>query len=234
MRYLSIFLPAVIATCGLAQTSNPVAGRWEGTIEIPSRPFVFVIDLAPAESGNWVGSATVPGFDVKGTPLANLAVTGSQVEFAIKGVLGAPQVKAQLDGDVLKGDFTVAGNTARFTLRKIGPSQVDLPPKSTPVQHELEGPWNGSFVYAGNTMEVKLNLVNQKGAASANLILVREKDIPVTVALVRQEGSALTLESASGQIRLETTFDPASNELRGAVEIGGTGIPIVLRKGEAK
>jgi hypothetical protein len=53
------------------------------------------------------------------------------MEFTIKGVLGDPRLKAQIDGDALRGDLTLAGNTPSFTLRKIGAAQVDLPPKST-------------------------------------------------------------------------------------------------------
>jgi hypothetical protein len=116
----SVFIAAGIAASSLAQSSHDISGRWEGIVEIPGRPFKLVIDLAPGDSANWTGSATVPGFNVKGAPLANLAVSGSQVEFTIKGVLGDPRLKAQLEGDALKGDLTVNGNTARFTLRQTG------------------------------------------------------------------------------------------------------------------
>jgi hypothetical protein len=211
-----------------------MSGRWEGIVEIPGRPLRLVLDLAPGDSGNWTGSATVPGFNVKGTPLSNLVVSVSEVEFTIKGVLGDPRVKAQIEGDALRGDLTVGGNTARFTLRQAGTAQVDLPPKSTPVQHELEGQWNGSIVYAGSTMQVKLSLTNKDGAASANLVFVRDKDLPVLVTLVLQEDSALRVETASGKISLEATFDQQAAEIRGAMEIGGADVPIVLRKGNAK
>jgi hypothetical protein len=230
----SVFIAAGIAASCLAQSSHNISGRWEGIVEIPGRPFRLVIDLAPGDSDNWTGSATVPGFNVKGTPLANLAVSGSQVEFTIKGVLGDPRLKAQLKGDALKGDLNVSGNTARFTLRQTGPAQVDLSPKSTPVQRELEGQWIGSIVYAGSAMQVRLSLTNKDGAASANLVFVKDKDLPVLVALVLQEDSALSVETAGGKISLEATFDQEAREISGAIQIGGTDIPIVLRKGDAK
>ena len=119
---LSILIAVATAASCLASSSGNISGRWEGTV---------VVDLAPGDSGSWTGSATVPGFNVKGTTLANLAVSSSQVEFTIKGVLGDPRLKAQIDGDALRGDLTLAGNTPSFTLRKIGAAQVDLPPKST-------------------------------------------------------------------------------------------------------
>lgn len=119
---LSIFIAVATAASCLASSSGNISGRWEGTV---------VVDLAPGDPGSWTGSATVPGFNVKGTTLANLAVSSSQMEFTIKGVLGDPRLKAQIDGDALRGDLTLAGNTPSFTLRKIGAAQVDLPPKST-------------------------------------------------------------------------------------------------------
>ena len=119
-------------------------------------------------------------------------------------------------------------------LRQTGAAQVDLPPKSTPVQHELEGQWIGSIVYAGSAMQVKLSLTSKDGAASANLVFVKDKDLPVSVALVRQEDSTLRVETAGGKISLEATFDQEASEIRGAMQIGGTDVPIVLRKGDAK
>jgi hypothetical protein len=229
----SIFFAAGIAVSCLAQSADPISGRWEGTVEIPGRPVILVVDLA-SESGHWIGSATVPRFNVKGAPLANLTVSGSQVEFTVQGVLGDPKVKAQLADGALKGEFTLSGNVANFTLRKTGPAQVDLPRKSTRVQRELEGPWNGTIVYTGIPMQVKLTLTNGDDAASANLIFVREKDLPVAVALVRQEDSALTVETGGGRISLEAKFYALANELRGTLQLGGAEIPIVLRKGNAR
>jgi hypothetical protein len=83
-------------------------------------------------------------------------------------------------------------------------------------------------------MQVKLTLTNGDAAASASLIFVREKDLPVVVALVRQEESALTVETAGGRIGLEANFDAQANEIHGTMQVGGTEIPIVLRRGNAK
>jgi hypothetical protein len=83
-------------------------------------------------------------------------------------------------------------------------------------------------------MQVKLSLTSKDGAASANLVFVKDKDLPVSVALVRQEDSTLRVETAGGKISLEATFDQEASEIRGAMQIGGTDVPIVLRKGDAK
>ena len=49
-----------------------------------------MIDLA--KSGEtWSGSAIVPGFGLKGTPLAGIAMQGDRISFTLKGALGEPK-----------------------------------------------------------------------------------------------------------------------------------------------
>ncbi len=230
----SILLAAHFAGSLAGQPDTRLSGRWEGKVEIPGRPLILVIDLAPGSSGQWIGSATVPGFGVKGAPLIHLEGKGSEVSFALDGVLSGPTVKARIAGDVLKGEFSVGGNSKDFTLRKTGPAQVDAPLASTPVQPELVGEWRGSMVYMGNQLQVKLGIKNGTDAASATLVFVREKDMPVPVVLVRQEDSMFLLETAGHRIRLEAALDSAAGELRGALELGGAEVPLVLRKENAQ
>lgn len=228
------FLAAELAVGGFAQSASSIAGRWEGKVEIPGRPFTLVIDVANDESGHWTGSAIAPGLNVKGAPLANLTVKDAAVEFAIPNVLGEPTLKARITADGMSGEYVEAANRAHFTLHRTGVAQVDPPKKSTPVQHELAGPWSANIVYAGRDFRVKLTLTNGDGAASATLALVGTKENPFPIALVRQEDSALALTSADGQIGLDAMFDKDSGEIRGSLQIGPTEVPITLRKGSAK
>ena len=227
-------LLAAAAVCGFAQSSSPIAGRWEGKVEIPGRPFTLVIDLAPDGSGHWTGSAIAPGLGVKGAALANLNVKDDAVEFAVPNVLGEPTLKAQITAAGMSGEFVEAGNRAPFTLHRTGAAQVDLPKKSTLVQHELEGPWEAGIVYGDRDFQVKLTLTNGEGAASATLMLVRTKENPLPIGMVRQEDAALALASADGQIALDAMFDKNSGEIRGTLQLGPTEIPIAFHKGNAK
>ncbi|HEX3742712.1 MAG TPA: hypothetical protein VHW09_02230 [Bryobacteraceae bacterium] len=233
MRAL-IVLPLWFAFAATAQSPSPVSGRWEGNVEIPGGGLRLVIDLAPRDSGHWIGSATVPGFGVKGAPLAALEVTDQNVSFTIAGVLGDPKVKAEVSGDGLKGEFAQAGNSANFTLHKTGVAQVDLPRTSTLVEAELEGQWDGSVMYAGSPLHVKLTLQNGEKAASATLVFSRTKETAVTVTLVTQEDSRLSVEADGGQVNMDGRVDAASGELRGTLAIGGTEMPMALRKGSGK
>src|SRR5689334_24996212 len=109
--------PALIFAAFLVcRASEPAAARWEGAVQIPGRELRIVIDLAQDSGGQWIGSAIVPGFGVKGAPLSDIAVKDSQVSFSVKGALGGPKFTGHLSAaGVLTGDYEQAGNTAPVT-----------------------------------------------------------------------------------------------------------------------
>lgn len=131
MRLTLVLLFVSILTC----PGNELAiGRWEGSVKIPERELKLIVDLAQDSGGAWIGSIIIPGLDVKGAALGDIAVTGSEVSFAIKSALGAQRAgpakfKARATNATLVGDFMQGGNTAPFTLKKTGPPQVELPPR---------------------------------------------------------------------------------------------------------
>ncbi len=233
---LSVFVRVCVALGIVASASAPAAelisGRWEGTIEIPGRSTTLIIDLDKDATSAWVGSAVMPGFGVKGAPLAHLTLNGTAIAFTIQGVLGDPAVKAQIGGDTITGEFSDAGNSAPLTLHKIGPAQVDLPPKSTLVQHEYEGEWAAQVMYGGSPLKLKLAVKNGVEAASATLVAIRTKENPFPVTLVRQDGRFLMLNA--GPVELEATFDRGSGEIRGTARIGGVEMPVAFHKEAAK
>jgi hypothetical protein len=240
MRKISVLFCVLLATVAFAsmapESPSPIFGRWEGTVQIPGRPFTLVIDLSSDQTGKWAGSVIVPGFNVKGAPLADLAVAvkDTDIAFVIRGVLGNPSVKGRLVDGAIQGEFAEGGNSAPVLLHRIGDAQVDLPPKSTPVRHELEGLWTGSLVYASHEFRVKLTLKNGGNGAGATLVLTREKDFPLTIGLVQEDGSTLTIQTEDGQESVDAKFDTAKGEIRGAMQIGGAEVPLLLHKEVAK
>jgi len=120
MRLTLALLFVSILTC----RGNELAiGRWEGSVKIPERELKLIVDLAQDSGGAWIGSIIIPGLDVKGAALGDIAVTGSEVSFAIKNALGAQRAgpakfKARATNATLVGDFMQGGNTAPFTLKK--------------------------------------------------------------------------------------------------------------------
>jgi hypothetical protein len=225
-------LPGVLAA--VTDSPSPLSGRWEGTVQIPGRPFTLIVDLSSDQNGKWVGSIIVPGFNVKGAPLSDLVVKDTDVAFVVHEALGKPTVKGHFVDGAIEGEFAEGGNSAPVLLHRVGDAQVDLPPKSTPVRRELEGLWTGSLVYASHEFQVKLTLKNGENGATATFVLTREKDFPLTIGWVQEDGSALTMQTTDGEETVDAKVDTARGEIRGAMQIGGAEVPLLLHKEVAR
>jgi hypothetical protein len=80
MRRAIVALLLFLLALGAARGQE---GRWEGLVRIPGRELPVVVDLAPVPAGGWTGSIILPGLDIKGAQLANIAATPSEVGFEI-------------------------------------------------------------------------------------------------------------------------------------------------------
>ena len=213
----------------LCQATEPAAARWEGAVQIPGTELRFVIDLAQASDGQWTGSAIVPGFGIKGAPLADITVKESDVSFTIKGALGDPKFKGRLTANsTMTGDYQQGGNTAPFTLQKAGPPQVEAPRHSTPIRQELEGTWQGEMDFMG-TVKVQLDLANQPGGnATAKFTFKRTKERPLPLNLVTDEGGILTVQATDMGITYEGKLRKEANEIYGTFQQGPIEVSLVL------
>src|SRR5260370_39912668 len=137
----------LLASVTVGRTEESESGRWEGSVQIPGRELTLVVDLAQDSHGSWIGSIIIPGLDIKGALLTEIAVKDSSASFAIKTARGLQATfKGNLNADgALAGNFVEAGNTAPFVLKKTGPAQVEVPPRSTAISKELEGEWKGEY-----------------------------------------------------------------------------------------
>ena len=220
-----------LAYSWICHAEENIAGRWEGSAQIPEGEIKLVVDLAQDPNGAWVGSITVPGFGVKGFPLGDIAVKDSEVTFAIKnerGLQGSFKGHLSTDG-MLVGDFVQAGNTATFILTKIGPPQVELPPHSTAVTKELEGEWKGEYQLFGYVRHVTLKLSNSKpDTATAELVIVGKKTTNLPVDLIRQEGDMVTVDSHAMSMGYEGRL--TKGEIKGALNQGGLEVPLIFRR----
>jgi hypothetical protein len=221
----------LFAAAAICQGSEPAAARWEGAVQIPGRDLRLVIDLALDSHGQWTGSAIVPGFGIKGAPLADIAVNDSAVSFAIKGALGEPKLKGRLTADgAFAGDYQQAGNSAPFLLRNVGPPQVEPPRESTAVPRELEGEWQGEMSYVGNLIHIRLKLTNQPGGkAAGQFVFVGKRETRLPIDLVTEDAGLLTVELFGPGITYEGRFRRDASEITGAFRQGAIEIPLNLR-----
>ncbi len=228
---LAIVLFLTCAGLGVASVQPVPTGRWEGVIEIPGAEATLIVDLAQTSDGQWTGSAILPGFGIKGAPLSDLKVDGSNVTFALKRKFAGSKFAGHMTAEnILSGDFTFAGNTAPFTLHRAGPPQVESPRVPTPVRKELEGDWSGDFDVPGSKVHVKITLTNPPGGTVAKFVMGTKQENNLPVDLVTQEADWLTVESHESFMAFEGRYRAGSNELNGYVLEGGFEIPLVLHR----
>jgi hypothetical protein len=228
MRLILVFVFAYALVC---RAEDKATGRWEGVVKVPNREFTVVVDLEQVDN-SWRGSAIIPSLNTKGAPLADIAVNDSEASFTLKGGRGLDAAfKGNFKADgTFAGDFSQAGNNASFALKKIGPPQVETPPRSTPIAREIEGEWKGAYQIFNAPRHVTLKLINGDKGGTAEFIVIGRKVNNLPVDLVTQEDDLLTIDSHQTGISYEGRFDKNSNEIKGTFLQGPIELPLLLRK----
>ncbi len=236
MRRLIIALCLCLpATGGMAATI--MDGRWEGLVRMPGRELPLVVDLAPDAAGKWTGSIIIPGLGVNGAPLDKIAVADAGLSFVVVNALanatyGPAEFRGALNADgVVAGEVRQAGNVGTFTVKRSGQAQVQLPPRSTAVGRDLEGPWVGEFELGGYPRQVTITFANHANAgATATFVVVGKRTTDLPIDLVLQEGDLVRIESQANQVAFEGRLAKHSEQLRGTVELGSQELPLTLRR----
>jgi hypothetical protein len=234
MRIAFILL---LASTLVSRADEIAAGRWEGTVQIPNRELVLVVDLAAGsdKGAGWRGSITIPGLGIKGAALADIAVKSDGVVFSIKSALtdqrvGPAKFNAHFVSDrKLAGNFEQAGNSASFALEKTGPAQVEAPSHSTAIAKEIEGEWKGDYEIFGYPRKITIKMQN-RGAegATAEFVIVGRKENKLPVDHVAQEGEFLTIDSHETGLSFEGRA--RKDEIQGTILQGPFEIPVTLRR----
>src|SRR5690242_19881008 len=121
---IALVLAGVVLAVGspvAAQAPPPsAAGTWSGRIDVPSSPLQISVTLTGAAGGAWTGTIDIPAQGAKGLALANVAVSGAAVSFAIAGVPGNPAFTGTIsaDGARIAGTFSQGGATLAFELAR--------------------------------------------------------------------------------------------------------------------
>jgi hypothetical protein len=240
MRIL-IALTSLLVASFPCFAADAAAGRWEGSVQIPDFPLTVVVDLGLDASGAWIGSIIIPELKIKGAQLSGITVRDAEVAFAIQGALADPQAgpakfHAHLDATgSMAGDFTQAGNSTTFSLKRAGAAHVDLPVRSTAVAAEFTGKWVGDYELMGYSRHVTLTLTNHEAAAaSAEFIIVGKKVNNLPVDLITQDGAFLRIESHEIGINFEGRLRKDSEEISGTYEQGPFELPLVLHRETGK
>lgn len=233
MRLVVVIL---LALAPVARAQESAAGRWQGSVQIPDRELQVTVDLAQNEkNAPWMGSIIIPGLVVKGAPLSGIEIGNATVSFVFKtgggqGLNATFKGRLSPDGS-MSGDFAQAGLSAPFVLKRIGPPQVELLPKSTAVAKECEGEWKGEYELFGYPRKVTLKLANHGAdGATADFVIVGKKTNNLPVDMIAQEEDLLTVDSHETGISYEGRLNKPGNEIRGTLAQGPIEVPLTLRR----
>jgi hypothetical protein len=230
------WLLLALALAPLAQAAPGLAGRWEGTIDIPGAPQAIVIDVAPVAAG-WAGSFTLPGRGVKGAPLRDLQADDRHLAASVAAAFGQPMEPAprlalarRPDG-ALAGTWQMNGLVAPAVLHRTGDAQVDMPPAGTAVSPALAGTWTGRYELGGVPREVTLKVGNgPQGVATGELRIVGKRTTTLPVDRVVQGREYVSFESTAMGFRIEGRWQTPDGSIQGQVAQGPFEAPLVLRR----
>ena len=115
---LILFLTSV----AFAQSPKDVAGRYEGSIQLPGTALNVIVELRDGAEGLG-GTIDIPQQGARGVALEKATVGSGEITFAIAGIPGAPTFRAKVGPDfakdgTLSGQFTQGPGTFPFTLKR--------------------------------------------------------------------------------------------------------------------
>ncbi len=126
---------AVILSTATAESSDP-AGKWKGTIQIPSTTLDVEVELVRNDDGSGAGTISIPAQGAKDLPLDVRVLESQTVTFAIRGIPGEPTFEGSLSeqGNRITGDFSQGTARFPFTLDRA----VSAPAGAADILDELE------------------------------------------------------------------------------------------------
>jgi len=231
-----LFVPA---TALFAQAAVDPSGHWTGAIHVPpfngagSREVAIDIDLTKNASGGLDGTFGQPGQNVKGLPLAKVALDGRTVSFELKATTGGGLFRASLaDAASMSGEFvtTEGGYTIPFDLKRTGDAQIAPTPRSAAIGRELEGTWNGTIDVNGKQERLVLKMANRGDGTATGTILDLDGsavEIPIAMTL---KASTFTLEVPAVGASYVAQLT-AGNELVGTWTQGPVNLPLTFTRG---
>lgn len=218
------------APCLPAQAAADPSGHWEGTVQIPGREINFEIDLAKNAKGQFTGTISVPGDNLKGLPLRKVSVEGKSVAFEARSDQPFAGVLAADEQEIL-GGYSFENFSIPFRLKRNGDARMEEPAKIAPVRQELEGTWDGTLTADGKPYRLVLTLSNgADGTAMGKVVSFNEGELEIPVSAITQAGSNVVIEFKSLGASYTATWNNESTELAGTYRKGELVAPLKFRR----
>ena len=233
MVTLLLCLPAVAGAA-----SQPPAGRWEGSAQIPGRELPLVVDLAQDNAGAWSGSIILTGARHQGRAADEHRRQRQRHRLRHRERARQPaRCAGEFQGTpVCRRCASPAkcgrpATSRRSRSAESGRRRSRPPLRSTPVARELASGWSGEFELGGYPRHVTITLENHADAgATAKFVIVGKRTNDLPVDLVVQDGDFVRIESQATQVAFEGRVVKDGGEIRGTIEMGSLELPLVLRR----
>jgi len=216
-----------------AQTSDRLAGHWEGEIVAPGMSVQVEIDIVKNSAGEFVGTFGQPAQHIAGLPLTAFAVDGRSVTFQVKGAAaGQRAFKGDIsaDGITMTGDFASAQlGTLPFEVVRKGDARIEPPARIASVRKELEGTWNAKLEVDGG-LELVLTVVNQGDGTARGMVVNRSEGFEIPITAITETATTVTVEWKGVRSSYSATVSSDGSELSGTFTQGATSFPLTFRR----
>jgi hypothetical protein len=215
-----------------AQTGVDPSGHWEGTIQVPGTEASVEVDLIMTGAGELAGTIGTPSQNMRGLPLAKLAIDGRSLTFFARedqpfhAVLSA-------DGRSMSGAYAIGGYSIPFTLTRTGDARIEAAPKIASIEKKLEGTWNGTVAVNGSQLRLILRMSNRPdNTASGSLINLSEGGLEIPASAIAQAASNVRLDFKILGASYSAALSKDGSELVGTYSQGSVVLPVTFRRGE--
>jgi hypothetical protein len=226
---------ALLAPLAAAPAAAPeAAGHWEGVIAAPGQELRIQVDLARDRQQAWKGALGVPEQNLRGMPLAAIAVQGAKVHFAVARLPGNPFFDGTVafGGKVLDGLWSQGGSVAPVHLQRTGEAKFEATPKSTAVAKEFAGTWEGALGTGGATLRLIVKLANLPGGEAIGTVTsVDQGNAEIPISTITQTGTHLILELPAIAATFSGDIDAAATAIAGQWTQGAGKFPLTLKRG---
>ncbi len=195
-------VPAAPAAEAPAAAADPLAGAWEGAIQVAGVELGVLLNVAAAGDGSYSATLDIPAQGAAGLPVGNLLVEGDAVSFTI--LEGAQQATfaGTLAGEELSGSFSQGGAEGVFTLARAGAAA------GTEAESAESGATGIDSVFTNNAGTFSVPVPTNWSAAEENGIvtLVGPED-GLNVWLLEVPTDDLQAAITTGWQQVDPTFD---------------------------
>jgi pimeloyl-ACP methyl ester carboxylesterase len=210
---------------------DPVAGHWEGEIQLPNAGQLQVMVDLTREGDAWKGDIDIPAQGAKDVPLTGISVEGSKVKFSISGVPGNPTFDGTLADGEIRGPFTQGGGQLTFRLGRqaVEPPRRPQEPKPPFPYSAEEVTYNNGDIKLAGTLTIPpgpgpfpaVLLITGSGAQDRDESLLGHKPFLVIADHLSRHGIAVLrvddrgIGGSTGKVKDSTTADFAQDALAG-------------------